>query len=114
MLAKIFAYRYGAEPNGNVPHEPHGEFTGKNILYVRHTLAETAQNFSISEEAAGAQLREAIETLLSARSQRVRPHLDDKILTSWNALMISAFAKAAQALDEPRCLQVATRALDFI
>ena len=114
QLAKMFAYRYGVEPNGNVHQDPHGEFTGKNILYVRHTLAETAQNFSISEDAAGAQLHQAIGTLLGARSKRVRPHLDDKILTSWNALMISAFAKAAQALDEPVYLDASTRALEFI
>jgi len=114
QLAKIFGFRYGVEPNGNVHHDPHGEFPGKNILYVHHTLAETAQHFSISEEAAETQLREAIQRLLKARSQRVRPHLDDKILTSWNALMISAFAKAAQALDEPAYLNAATRATEFI
>jgi uncharacterized protein YyaL (SSP411 family) len=114
QLAKVFAFRYGVEPNGNVHHDPHGEFTGKNILYVRHTLAETAQNFSISEEKAGAQLQEAIGTLLNTRSKRVRPHLDDKILTSWNALMISAFAQAAQALDQPAYLDAATRALEFV
>ncbi len=114
QLAKMFAFRYGVEPNGNVHHDPHGEFTGKNILYLRHTLAETAGNFSISQEVAGAQLREAIGTLLKVRSQRVRPHLDDKILTSWNALMISAFAKAAQALDEPAYFGAATRAMEFV
>ncbi|MBV8820651.1 MAG: thioredoxin domain-containing protein, partial [Acidobacteriaceae bacterium] len=52
--------------------------------------------------------------LLQARNARVRPHLDDKILTSWNALMISAFAKAAQVLDEPRYAQAARRAAQFI
>jgi uncharacterized protein YyaL (SSP411 family) len=114
QLAKMFAFRYGVEPSGNVHHDPHDEFTGKNILYVHHTLAETAQHFSISEEAAETQLREAIQRLLKVRSTRVRPHLDDKILTSWNALMISAFAKAAQALDEPAYLNAATRATEFI
>ena len=114
QLAKMFGYRYGVEPDGNVHQDPHGEFPGKNILYVRHTLAETAQNFSISEEAAADQLRNAVQSLLKVRSTRVRPHLDDKILTSWNALMISAFAKAAQALDEPRYLEAATRAMDFM
>jgi uncharacterized protein YyaL (SSP411 family) len=113
-LAKMFAYRYGVEPDGNVHQDPHGEFTGKNILYVRHTLAETAKNFFISEQAATAQLSQAVKQLLEVRSKRVRPHLDDKILTSWNALMISAFAKAAQALDEPRYLNAAEAAMNFI
>jgi uncharacterized protein YyaL (SSP411 family) len=113
-LAKLFAFRYGVEPNGNVHHDPHGEFPGKNILYVSHTLAETALTFLISEEAAQTQLHEAIRQLLEFRSTRVRPHLDDKILTSWNALMISAFAKAAHALDEPAFLNAASRAMEFI
>jgi len=113
-LAKMFAFRYGVETDGNVHHDPHGEFPGKNILYVRHTVTETAQNFSISEEVAETQLLEAAQRLLKVRSTRIRPHLDDKILTSWNALMISAFAKAAQALDEPVYLDAAARATEFI
>ena len=113
-LAKMFAFRYGVEPNGNVHHDPHGEFPGKNILYVRHTVAETAQNFSISAEACTLQLSGAAEQLLKVRSTRIRPHLDDKVLTSWNALMISAFAKSAQALDEPVYLDAAARAMEFI
>ncbi len=112
--AKIFTFRYGVEPSGNVRQDPHNEFTGKNILYVRHTIAETAKNFFISEDSAATQLSQAVQQLLQVRSKRVRPHLDDKILTSWNALMISAFAKAAQALDEPRYLGAAERAMDFI
>ena len=52
-------------------------------------------------------------TLLAIRSKRVRPHLDDKILTAWNGLMISAFAKGAQVLDEPRYLEAAQRAAQF-
>ena len=104
-LFQIFVYRYGVEPDGNVHEDPHGEFTGKNILYVHHTLAETAQNFHLSDDLAKSQLDKARDVLLEARSKRIRPHLDDKILTAWNGLMISAFAKAAQILDEPRYLR---------
>ena len=113
-LYHIFAFRYGVESDGNVREDPHGEFTGKNILYVRHTLAETAQNFCLSEDATKAQLEKAVTQLLEARSKRIRPHLDDKILTAWNGLMISAFAKGAQVLDEPRYLTAAQRATQFI
>jgi uncharacterized protein YyaL (SSP411 family) len=52
--------------------------------------------------------------LLEARSQRVRPHRDDKILTSWNGLMISSFAYAHQVLEEPKYLAAAQNAADFI
>ena len=60
------------------------------------------------------QLEKAIADIVGSALRRVRPHLDDKILTSWNGLMISAFAKGAQVLDEPRYLEAAQRAADFI
>jgi uncharacterized protein YyaL (SSP411 family) len=103
LFAK-FAKHYGVEADGNVHHDPHQEFTGKNILYVRETPGANVAS----------ELQEARAKLLALRSKRVRPHLDDKILTAWNALMISAFAKAAQVLEEPRYLAAAQRAMDFI
>jgi uncharacterized protein len=104
-----FASIYGVEPNGNVPDDPHGEFTGKNILYLRRPL----------DEATEAELQPAKAALLAIRAKRVRPYLDDKILTAWNGLMISAFATAAQVLGdsghaEPRYLTAAQRAAKFI
>jgi hypothetical protein len=103
-LYASFAAHYGVEDDGNVQHDPHGEFTGQNILYLRQ----------MADPYIATQLEEAKSTLLQLRAKRVRPHLDDKILTAWNALMISAFAKAAQVLEEPRYLAAAQRALDFI
>jgi uncharacterized protein len=99
-----FASIYGVEQNGNVHDDPHGEFAGKNILYSREPL----------DDAAEAELQPAKTALLAIRSRRVRPHLDDKILTAWNGLMISAFAKGAQVLDERRYLSAAQRAANFI
>jgi uncharacterized protein len=111
-----FAYRYGVEEQGNVhPHEdPHGEFTGTNILYEKYTIDETAEHFGIAADTAVAEFEAARERLMEARNKRVRPHLDDKVLTAWNGLMISAFALGARVLDEPRYLQAAHRAKDFI
>ena len=101
----LFAAHYGVEKDGNVHQDPHGEFTGKNILYLRQ-----APDPSVAD-----QFQKARAKLLEVRSKRVRPHLDDKILTSWNALMISAFAKAARILDnDPRYLSAAQRATSFI
>jgi uncharacterized protein YyaL (SSP411 family) len=77
-------------------------------------LEETAKQFSISEDAAAEELKQATRKLLEARGQRIRPHLDDKILTSWNGLMISALAKASQALEEPAYAAAAERAAQFI
>jgi len=110
--AEIFAFHYGVEPNGNAPEgaDPHGEFVGKNILIERHTLAETAQRFGRSEAEAGSLLATARDILFEKRAQRPRPHLDDKIITGWNGLMISAFARAAQVLDDPGYRAVAENA----
>jgi len=94
-----FARRYGMEPDGNVENDPHHEFTGRNILFQAHVVEEDA---------------EADAILFEARAKRPRPHLDDKILTSWNGLMISAFAKAAAILDTPKYAQAARRAADFL
>jgi uncharacterized protein len=99
-----FASIFGVDERGNVPDDPHGEFTGKNILYLREPL----------DDATEAELQPAKTALLTIRSKRVRPHLDDKILTAWNGLMISGFAKAAQILNEPRYLAAAQRAAAFI
>ncbi len=112
--ASIFSYRYGAMAQGNVEHDPQGEFGGKNILFARHSIAETASYFRIGEDAALSNLNTSIERLLAERGQRVRPHLDDKILTAWNGLMISALAKGAQVLDEPRYAAAAGRAAEFL
>ncbi|HEY6346050.1 MAG TPA: thioredoxin domain-containing protein [Bryobacteraceae bacterium] len=100
--AAMFARAYGVEESGNVREDPHGEFTGRNILYRAGPEAEIDG------------LAPAREKLLRIRASRPRPHLDDKILAGWNGLMISAFAKGAQVLDEPRYEQAARRALDFI
>ncbi len=101
--AASFAEIYGCLPNGNVDHDPQGEFTGKNILYQKRPV-----------DAADEELAACRRILLDVRSRRPRPHLDDKILTSWNAMMISAFARGAQILDESRYRDAAFRAFDFL
>jgi hypothetical protein len=112
--ADWFCYRYGVAEGGNVANDPHHEFTNRNILYQAATIEETAQQFSKSPEEIRAGIAEAEEILLAARAQRVRPHLDDKILTAWNGLMISAFALAGAALEEPRYAEAARRAAEFV
>jgi uncharacterized protein YyaL (SSP411 family) len=109
-----FSFRYGVEPEGNVAEDPHGEFTGKNILYQAHTIEETAKHFGITQDELKRALEEAKRKLLEVRATRVRPHLDDKVLTAWNGLMISAFAKGARVLDDERYLAAAERAAEFI
>ncbi len=114
--AEVFDYQYGIEEAGNAPEgsDPHREFEGKNILYERQTFAETAKHFKRSELDVDESMRYRRATLLELRAKRPRPHLDDKIITAWNGLMISAFARGAQVLGDPNYLETATRAAKFV
>jgi hypothetical protein len=114
--AEIFNFHYGVQPHGNSPEgsDPHDEFRGKNILIQRHSVADTAEHFKKSEKEIGESLAQSREKLFSIRAKRPRPHLDDKIIAAWNGLMISAYARAAQVLDDPRYLEVATRTAKFL
>src|SRR5256886_1677516 len=114
--AEIFDFHYGVQSHGNAPEgsDPQDEFRGKNILIERHTVAETAQHFQKPEDAVRELLRQSREKLFAIRSKRRRPHLAVKIIAAWNGLMISAYARAAQILDEPRYLKRATLAANFV
>jgi uncharacterized protein YyaL (SSP411 family) len=112
--ADWFCYRYGVREGSNVDSDPHGEFTGKNILYGAHTVEETARHFGQTPGDVQIALEGAVNVLMAARSKRVRPHLDDKILTAWNGLMISAFAKGGAVLEDARYAEAARRAAEFV
>lgn len=109
-----FCHRYGVRPNGNVDEDPHAEFTGRNILYQAHTVEDTAQHFGVPADQVATALHAAATKLMALRDTRVRPHLDDKVLTAWNGLMISAFAKGAQVLGDATYLEAAEKAANFI
>jgi len=112
--AEWFCFRYGVAENGNVRNDPQGEFTGKNILFQSRTVAETARHFGVEEASIATAMALARKRLMEARAQRVRPHLDDKVLTAWNGMMISAFALSGQVLGEVRYLEAARRAAQFV
>jgi uncharacterized protein len=113
--AKVFDHVYGIEAKGNAgDSDTSGELAGKNILIERHSVADVAREFNSSEDQVRQLLEESRKLLLTARNQRPRPSRDDKVVTSWNGLMISAFARGAQVLDEPRYLTTARQAADFV
>ncbi|MEO7274590.1 MAG: thioredoxin domain-containing protein [Vicinamibacterales bacterium] len=116
--AAVAKQRFGIEPSGNAPQDPHGEFRGLNLLYVAQTIEEVARHTGLSEEDVAAALGRIVPVLFEARSERPRPHLDDKVLTAWNGLMIAAFARAARSLPgSPRAgqhLEAARAAAGFI
>ena len=112
----VFEYAYGVEPGGNVPaqQDVRGELNGKNVLYAAHSTDETAKKFNLTVQQTTRKLATERSALLEARSRRPRPPLDDKIVTAWNGLMISALARASQALDEPRYLERAQATAKFL
>jgi len=113
-LAAIVGDYYGVKPGGNAENDPHGEFTGKNILYEARSLEELAEKYGKTHAELLVQLESARKRLFDVREARPKPHLDDKVLTDWNGLMISAFALGSRVLNEPAYLQTARRAADFI
>ncbi len=114
--AAVFNYHYGVEPAGNVParQDIQGELKGRNILIVRHTVEETGKKFGRPPAEVEKLLAQARGKLFPVRAKRPRPLLDDKVLTAWNGLMISALARASAALDEPRYRRAAEAAAGFI
>ena len=105
--ARLFAHRYGVTERGNFEH-------GTTVLHEAHSLGETAAAFGLSESDAAQALDRARATLLAVRSRRVRPHLDDKVITAWNGLMIAALAYGARTLGDPELAARAERAAEFV
>jgi uncharacterized protein YyaL (SSP411 family) len=98
---KIFADIYGCTENGNFLDEATREQSGANILHLPQS----------ADEARFTAMR---EKLLAARSKRVRPLLDDKVLADWNGLFIGAAARAGAALGEASWVKAATEAATFV
>lgn len=103
-------------PNALFPRFYHasssGNFEGRNVFYrTGRTLEAFARSIHLSLAETASQLEHERQILLRARNERMRPFRDDKRLTSWNAMMISTFAKAGRVLGEPHYTHVATRAM---
>ncbi|HUE89052.1 MAG TPA: thioredoxin domain-containing protein [Vicinamibacterales bacterium] len=106
--SRAFELRYGIAAEGNAPFDPHNEFTGKNLLYTARGIADIARELGREPDAVAQALTRARTTLHQARATRPRPHLDDKVLTGWNGLMIGACARAARVLAGGEALGQAT------
>jgi uncharacterized protein YyaL (SSP411 family) len=102
----IFCEHYGVTEGGN--------FEGKNILNVRVPVTTLTQRYNRTPEQLVEIIAAASANLFAAREKRVKPGRDEKILTSWNGIMISGFAKGYAVTGDSRYLQAANRALDFI
>jgi uncharacterized protein len=104
--ARLFARLYDASPGGN--------FEGRSILHLPHAPEAIAQAEGVSPAELRRRVAAARTVLLEARGRREPPFRDDKVLVSWNALAIRAFAEAGAALDRPDYVRIAAEAADFL
>ncbi|KAF5931342.1 hypothetical protein HYC85_032215 [Camellia sinensis] len=104
--ATLFKEHYYIKPSGNCDlstmSDPDNEFKGQNVLIERNNTAAMASKFGMPVEKYDDILGACRRQLFNVRSTRPRPHLDDKVIVSWNGLVISSFARASKILeDEP-------------
>jgi uncharacterized protein YyaL (SSP411 family) len=104
--ADFFIAAYGISPKGN--------WEGNTVLQRALDDSSLAARYSLSPEQVPARLAAASKRLLEARSARVRPGTDDKVLTAWNGLMLASFAEAARVLGNEGYLEVARRNAGFL
>ncbi|VVM04870.1 thioredoxin domain-containing protein [Methylacidimicrobium tartarophylax] len=107
---------WGVRPEGNIPADadPHQELAGSNILFESEPIEEIASRRGLSPGEAE-RLRSAVAgKLVRARSRRPRPAKDDKVVLGWNALAVSALARAGLLLGEERYREAAERTMGFL
>ena len=100
--------------DGNWIDESKGMMPGTNILHLNKSTAELANEFNLSEDDFKKKLESVRKKIFLYREKRIHPHKDDKVLTDWNGLMISALAKASQAFGDDRYSEVAIKSYSFI
>ncbi|HJZ12592.1 MAG TPA: thioredoxin domain-containing protein [Acidobacteriota bacterium] len=105
---------YHVVPVGNFVEQSTGQQTGESILYLDKPLGDIALERQLTEPDLRDRIRNIREKLFRHREKRVHPYKDDKILTDWNGLMISALARAAQAFGNPEYANTAAAAARFI
>ena len=104
---RAFETYYEVRPGGNWE-------AGKNILHRRKSSAEVAKKLDLTESQLEALVAEAEAKVMAARDQRIRPGLDDKILTSWNALMLKGYCDAYRAFGQEAYRERALRNARFL
>jgi uncharacterized protein YyaL (SSP411 family) len=112
LAAEVALLAFGVTEEGNF--EEHGRVTHMTVLHESRPIGAVAARLERTEDEVHAALERAKKALFAAREQRPRPFRDEKVLTSWGALMIGAMAEAGAALRDPAMIASAERALAFI
>ncbi len=111
---QLFCKVYNVSPQGNFLEEATKKRTGKNILYLKKEISQIASDLGLDAKELEAKMSEARKKLFQEREKRIKPEKDDKILTDWNALMISAFARGGRILADPSYIETAKTSCDFL
>lgn len=113
---ELFIYHYNVKKEGNVrpDQDPHNELKNKNVLACFGSYEDTARKFATTSQIVNNILKQCHSILYEVRQKRPKPHVDTKIVTSWNGLMISGFAKAGFVLKEQNYINRAILAATFI
>jgi hypothetical protein len=104
---------FGVEAGGNYA-EAGRKRNGENILHLAKPLEQVASESQLTLDKLISRLGRVCNLLFKAREKRVRPAKDDKILVDWNGLMIAALVKASNVFGEPKYLQAAVKAAEFM
>jgi uncharacterized protein YyaL (SSP411 family) len=105
---------FGIEEEGNFLEEATRRKTGKNVLHMRKTLGEYAEELGIEEERLRQLFEEIRVKLFKERESRTKPLRDEKVLTDWNGLAVAAFSKAGLALSRKDFIDTAKRCGNFL
>ncbi|XP_037947163.1 uncharacterized protein B0495.5-like isoform X1 [Teleopsis dalmanni] len=115
---EIYSFHYSMLPAGNVQpsSDPQGHLKGKNILIVKDSEKDTCKKFEITVEQLQLILNTTNDILHGIRDKRPRPHLDTKIITAWNGLVLSGLAKLSNCGSSKReeYMNAAKKLVDFI
>ncbi len=112
--AGVFQSHFGVTLDGNFSDKTSDSLTGKNVLYIAKNLDEAAAELGLEINVAAATIKRAKHKMLEVRSNRTRPHRDDKILADWNGLVVAALAIAGRALGDDNYTRLARQAMDFV
>ncbi|XP_064071862.1 spermatogenesis-associated protein 20 isoform X3 [Vanessa tameamea] len=113
---EIFCDYFSVEENGNISpdSDPHEELTNKNVLIIYGSKEETMSKFGLTQDQFNEVISDCINILYEERLKRPRPHLDTKILCSWNGLILAGLSQAGQGLGEKNFVEDAIKTAQFI
>jgi uncharacterized protein YyaL (SSP411 family) len=112
--APVFEFLWGIRPEGNSLRDPMNLLANRNVIFRAHTIQEAANTYHKKTSEIESILGRDLQKLFEARERRPKPQIDDKIILSWNALMISAFARAFEVLGDQTYLRSAERCSAFL